>query len=277
MSRVYTFSSVNSLFSREPSRAMKEILDLIRSIALSDLGILIVGEEGTEKRWLAETIHSFSARAGEQCTAIDCANVDPASITSVLFGSEELALDGMKVTPGLLESANHGTLVLENVSHLKPAVVSELARVQVHRHFRRIGGYTSLETHARIITTMTLRPPANGSAVHEPGELYHRSSQIIINLPPLRERRDDILFLIERYLAGRPDASGRGHPGITTSALRHCLEYNWPGNAQELEAVVRDALSRSPDEVIRARHLPDYLRSSAKVAGKSRVLEPQGT
>ena len=156
MPRVYTFASIDSLFSREPSKIMRDILDVVRNIALSDLGILIVGEEGTEKSWLATTIHELSGRAKERILFVDCAAHSAAAVEQLLFGSEEVEAGGVVITPGLLEEVSNGTLVIENLSALDMKVREQLSKVVEHRHYHRIGGYAGIHSNVRMISTMTV-------------------------------------------------------------------------------------------------------------------------
>lgn len=273
MPRIYTFSSMNSLFGPVPSKIMQDILEVIRSIAVSDLGILLVGEDGTEKIWLANLIHEFSERINEKIVTIDCSILDKNQAELLLFGSEEIVIDGVRITKGAIEENSRGTLVLENLCSLPLHLQEKLAKILEHRHFRRVGGFTEIETYVRIISTVNKRssdPTGVGSLDRETS--YHLCP-VIINLPPLRERRDDIPFLIEKFIVETSDAATQRFRGITSGALNRCLTYDWPGNTRELKEVVRHALMNASDMFIRTTDLPKYLRERSKAIKKSAISE----
>ena len=265
MPRVYTFASIDSLFSREPSKIMRDILDVVRNIALSDLGILIVGEEGTEKNWLATTIHEMSGRSREKIVFVDCSAHSAARVEQLLFGCEEYEADGVRITRGLLEEISNGTLVIENLSALDQKVRERLLKVVEHRHYHRIGGNTGIHSNVRMISTMTVAVPRQDAGAFAGREVHRGLSPIVINLPPLRKRPEDILFLIEKWIRETSDDTQKKWTGITSGALQRCMAYDWPGNASELREAIRHALSNASDKFIKTSDLPEFLRVRGRI------------
>jgi len=273
MPRVYTFTSIDSLFNREPSKIMRDILDVVRNIALSDLGILIVGEEGTEKGWLATTIHEMSGRAKERIIFVDCVSHSAAAVEQLLFGCEEYEEGGVRITRGLLEEVSNGTLVIENLSALDQKVRERLSKVVEHRHYHRIGGNTGIHSNVRMISTITVSVPRQEEGAFAGREFQRGLSPIVINLPPLRKRPEDILFLIEMWIKETSVATQKKWTGITNSALQRCMAYDWPGNASELREAIQHALMNTSDKFIRTSDLPEFLRVRGRIVKKNQIEE----
>ena len=239
---------------------MQNILQTIRNVAVSDLGVLVVGEEGTEKEWLARMIHDFSGRSEGAFIHVHCSLLKYDEMEMTLFGSEELLMDGVTIRKGVLEESSHGTLLIENVSDLPTSLQMKLARVMEHRHYHRVGGFEHLQANIRVITTLNKKPGdmiVNGNFGKE---IYYRVCPVIINLPPLRERREDIIFLIEKFVKEFSEHHPSHPKGMTAGALRSCLTYDWPGNVTELKNVITYALDSCSDKVIRKIDLPEYVQ-----------------
>ncbi len=252
-----------------PSKVMQTIQQTVDRIAVSDLGILIVGEPGTGKRWLAEMIHLRSGRAGRRFLHVDCSAIAPDAIERELFGGEELTLSGAEVTAGLFETAAGGTIFLDNVADLRPMLQLKIARSLELHHFHRIGGGREIGMNVRVVAAISKLPMGFGSLKGQHPEVYyHRMCPIIINIPPLRERKEDIIFLMEKFLRQAAAGSGRAPRGITSDAVRACLDYDWPGNAWELKKVIEHAAMMCDVQFIARNHLPGYLLEGVKPAGE---------
>lgn len=250
-----------------PSKVMQTIQQTVERIAVSDLGILIVGEPGTGKHWLAGMIHLKSGRAAKRFIQVDCAAIHPDAIEGELFGMEELTLAGGEVTPGLLEAAAGGTIFLDNVADLRPQVQLRLARSLDHLHYHRVGGGRELGMNVRLVAAISTLPHGAGLKGLHSEVYYHRMCPVIINIPPLRERKEDIAFLIEKFLRQAASGSRRAPRGITADALRACLEFDWPGNAWELKKVIEHAVMMCEGQFISKEHLPEYLLEGLERSG----------
>lgn len=260
MSHAYTFSSISALFDAAPSQVMQTIMQTIRHIAVSDLGVLIVGEDGTEKEWLARMIHDYSGRTEGKFIHFDSSRSRQDAMERTLFGSEELLMDGVAIHRGVLEESSNGTLLIDQVSNLSAMLQMKLAHIMEYQHFHRVGGYEQLQANVRMITTLNKKP---GDMIVEGNfgkEIYYRMCPVIINLPPLRERREDILFLIKKFVVEFSQHHQIYPKGITAGALQSCLTYDWPGNAKEVKSVIGHAMGSCSDRCIRKIDLPVYLQ-----------------
>ena len=259
MQRRHVFSSMGTLFGPRPSLVMQDIIETVERVAVSDLGVLITGEPGTGKKWLAHLLHNFSGRHEKDAVMVDCSSCPPDEIERVLFGSEQVTFSENEVHCGILEKTAGGTLILHRISELPEPVQIKIIRAIEHQDFHRLGGKENIRLSLRLIATVQ-RTFGETQAPGELGkEIYHRICPITINLPPLRERRDDIPFLIEHRI-GEAAIGERQRPrGITASALKVCLKYPWPGNVRELQHVVVEAVKNCPDQFIGRKHLPEYL------------------
>jgi DNA-binding NtrC family response regulator len=256
MRRNHLFHSLDTLFGPEPGLVMRQIIQTIERVSVSDLGILIVGEEGTGKQWLARMIHRLSGRARHPLVSIDCTTVNQQEVERELFGSEKMKQHG------LLQQAGGGTLSLANISDLPPALQMKIVRTFEHQHYRRFDSPEHITVNVRMIATMRKTTTA---AEQEYGkEIYHRICPVMINLPPLRERREDIPFLIEQFINESNIPSTRRPRAITADALATCVNYGWPGNVGELKRVILGALEGSSDKVIHRDQLPERVRKPAR-------------
>ncbi len=237
---------------------MRQIIGTLERVAVSDLGILIVGEAGTGKNWLARMIHSLSGRATRPITAVDCAALDGERGERSLFGWEETGLRGTSVATGLIEDASGGTILFDRISALNTSLQLRIVRTFEHHHYRRVGGYHYVPLNARAIATVRKKFGEVGHEGEVGKEIYHRFCPVMINLPPLRERRGDISFLIEQFIFSAVPAANRPK-GITGDALTLCMKYHWPGNTRQLKGVIASAAAHCSDEFIGRDHLSAHL------------------
>jgi DNA-binding NtrC family response regulator len=254
------YAPVSSFGKLKPSPIMQNILQTIEKIAASDLGVLIVGEQGTEKEWLARTIHRMSGRADHEFVNIDCSTPSTELVEKEIFGFEELTLTGIEIYNGIFEEAAGGTIFFDHISMLPVALQTKIARVLAHQSFRHMGGFEEIGINIRVIASSVKNPSETVEGMISGHEYSLRIWPVIINLPPLRERRDDILFLIQRSIIEASDRYRRQPPGITTGAISACLAYNWPGNAHELQRTIDLAVTMCHDSFIQREHLPNYIQ-----------------
>ncbi len=253
---------MRTLVGPEPSRLMKEILGVIRGIALSDLVVLIVGECGTEKEWLAKKVHEMSGRSAERFVSLDCSNLDHDSMAQVILGHEDLTLTGVEINKGILEAASGGTLLLDNITALSPDVLRRIAGSIEHQQFRRVGGSQEVMTRVRFILGVCKSYDSNGEDQRVEKEISNRVCPVIVNLPPLRDRKEDIAILIKEFMSESQETSARQPLSMSDDAMRICTHYDWPGNAQELKMVIEHSVKLCPGNVIQEPHLPEYLREA---------------
>ncbi len=251
----------------KPSQIMVNILQTVERIAASDLGVLIAGEEGTEQEWLARTIHRMSSRSGKEFVRVDCFSRNFETLEKEIFGFEEPAFTEVEITRGALEEAAGGSIFLMNISDLAPALYAKLAKSLTHQHFRRVGGQRELPINVRVIATLSRSPSDISSSPLASKDAFQRICPVIINLPPLRERREDIPILIRRILRELTDQANPVQAGIHPAALEICCRYDWPGNALELQRAITHAAAVCDGRLIRMEHLPLDLRQAA--AGQS--------
>jgi DNA-binding NtrC family response regulator len=221
-----------------------KMLDVWKSIgraAASDVPVLVTGETGVGKELVAHAIHEHGDRRGKPFVAVNLAALPPALLESELFGHERGAFTGAAARrEGRFELAADGTLFLDEIADLDPVLQTKLLRVLEDRRFERVGGSEQLETHARIVSA-TSRPT---STMRE--DLYYRLGVLRIDVPPLRERRQDIPALVQAFLA----MAAPPRRAISEAALDRLVEYHWPGNVRELRHVIQHACVMSAAEVL---------------------------
>jgi len=225
------------------SASMKEVVRTIQRVAASDVPILVTGESGTGKEVMADLIHAMSKRAGGRIIKINCAALPRELIESELFGSVKGAYTGAHTDrEGLFRQAENGTLFLDEISEMPIDTQSKLLRVLQDQEVRPIGGKVSYKTNCRIVAA-TNRPPAEAikdSKLRE--DLFYRISAITVHLPPLRERRDDIMPLANSFLKRFAAQANRALSGFSPSATERLTGFEWPGNIRQLQNEVQRAV-----------------------------------
>jgi len=235
------------------SAAMRRVFDLISRVAPSDATVLILGETGTGKELVARAIHQRSPRAKKPFVAINCAAITETLLESELFGYERGAFTGAdRRKPGMFELASGGTLFLDEIAEMPPTLQAKLLRVLQEKVVYHLGGTTPIPVDVRIIaaTNKDLKQLVREKKFRE--DLYFRLAVFPIQLPPLRERRQDIPLLVENYLARR-GASAK----VSPEAMELLMGYDYPGNVRELENILERALILSGGKDILPEHLPE--------------------
>jgi len=245
---------------------MRTILETVERIAVSDLGVLIVGERGTGKKWFAHVIHKVSGRSGRPFVHIDCSAIPSDAIEKVLLGWEDLTLGGIEIHEGALEKASGGTIFFNNICDMPVPVLMKIARILENQQFRRVGGFEEIGVNIRVLAVLSkdILQEDEGNLLAR--DVCSRFCPITINLPPLRERRADIPFLIDQFIQEQCPEKSRRPGGITADALNICRSYYWPGNSWELRMVVKHAIERCSGQFIQGSHLPEYLQGQAKAS-----------
>jgi DNA-binding NtrC family response regulator len=229
-------------------------------IAPSETRVLITGESGAGKEVLADVIHAWSSRAAGPIIKVNCAAIPETLLESELFGHERGSFTGAHAQRiGRFEEADHGTIFLDEIAEMSPALQAKLLRVTQDGRFQRVGSNREIHTGARILaaSNRNLEDEVKGGRFRE--DLFYRLNVIELNIPPLRERREDILPLAGRFI--EEFARGRARFSESVSA---CLEnYSWPGNVRELRNAMERAVLLSRSELILPEHLPARARATA--------------
>ena len=225
------------------SASMKEVVRTIQRVAPSDVPILVTGESGTGKEVMADLIHAMSKRSGGRIIKINCAALPRELIESELFGSVKGAYTGAHADrEGLFRQAENGTLFLDEISEMPIDTQSKLLRVLQDQEVRPIGGKVSYKTNCRIVAA-TNRPPAEAIKDNKLREdLFYRVSAITVHLPPLRERRDDIMPVANAFLKRFSAQANRSISSFTPSAIERLSGFDWPGNIRQLQNEVQRAV-----------------------------------
>ena len=261
--------------------ASQHVLEIARKVADTTTTVLITGESGTGKDQLARWIHEAGPRRDAPFLKIDCASLPAELVESELFGHERGAFTGAESRkPGRLEMAQGGTIVLDEVAALAPGVQAKLLRVLEERKFERLGGNQTLEMDARLIalTNTNLELAVAGGRFRE--DLYFRLNVLVIHVPALRERPQDIAPITEHWLARLASIHGRTGAQIEPEAMRALEAYAWPGNVRELKNAIEHALifGKDPkkDGLLRREDFPGVVQFADGNAGsgaKPRTLE----
>ncbi len=235
---------------------MQKLLDLARNIASSNSTVLIQGESGTGKELLARYIFENSPRRHKPFVAINCAAIPENLLESELFGHEKGAFTGAATQRiGKFEMANHGTILLDEISEMSLQLQAKLLRVLQEFELDRIGGKISIPIDVRVICTTNgdLRRAVDDEKFRE--DLFYRLNVIPLTIPPLRERKDDIPQLVEHFLKGNGERGGSGR-GVSVSLEAQALlqKYDWKGNVRELENFIERAALVCEEGVIEPRH-----------------------
>ncbi len=233
------------------SEKMARIGDLIACVARSNATILIQGETGTGKELVARAIHQHSTRKEHPIIAVACAAIPEALLEAELFGHEKGAFTGaIRERKGRFELAHRGTLFLDEIADLGPAVQSKLLRVLQEKEFERVGGTQTIKVDVRVISATRKRLEDEVLAGRFREDLFYRLKVIPVVLPPLRERKEDILPLTEHFLEKYARSLGKEIRGITPEACRHLLAYHWAGNVRELEATIQRAVTLTQNPML---------------------------
>ena len=234
------------------SSALSDVVSQARKVAATDVSVLINGETGTGKEVFAQAIHSASGRRGEAFLALNCSAFSRELLESELFGYKAGAFTGaVKDKKGLLEEANHGTLFLDEIGEMALELQSKLLRVLETGEFVKVGDTKTTHVDVRILsaTNRNLKEEIANGRFRE--DLYFRLSVFRILLPPLRQRRDDILLLAQHFIGLYARQIGRTAPSLSTEAKNIFLAYPWPGNVREMMNAIEHALIVCEDEITR--------------------------
>ena len=239
------------------NREMQEIFKIISTVAKSNATVLILGESGTGKELVAKAIHKYSNRASKPFVDINCGAIPHELLENELFGHERGAYTGAdRRYIGSCERANGGTLFLDEICEMDPALQVKILRLLQERSFNRVGGTEKITVDIRFIaaTNRNIEEEVRKGNFRE--DLYYRINVVPIHIPPLRERKDDIILLARHFLEKYSTKNEKMFVDISPAAAEYLVNYSWPGNVRELENVIERIVVLYNDSMVRTKHLP---------------------
>ncbi len=243
------------------SDRMEHVYHLVEKISKTDSTVLLTGESGTGKELIAKALHYNSLRKNNRFVAINCAALPESLLESELFGHVKGAFTGaVQEKDGLFSVASGGTIFLDEISSTTPAIQTKLLRVLQEKEIKRVGGTDIEKVNVRIIaaTNVVLEQEVQNKNFRE--DLFYRLSVIPIELPPLRERKEDIPLLLEHFLSRLTQQRERKMLKIENDALECLMQYNWPGNIRELENIIERVVTLTENDSIKAEDIPSNIR-----------------
>ena len=259
------------------SDPMRQVHEHVTQVARANTTVLLRGESGTGKELLAHAIHYNSARAKGPFVKVSCAALPHDLIESELFGYERGAFTGANANKkGRFEIASGGTLFLDEIGELSPMTQVKLLRVLQEREFERVGGTESIKVNIRLVAATNKDLEKAIAAGDFRDDLYHRLNVFTIFVPPLRERRSDILLLADHFLEKFSREHGKQVRRVSTPAIDMLVSYHWPGNVRELANVIERAVVVCDASVVHGHHLPPTLQT-AEASGTTPTLTLQQT
>ncbi len=263
-----------AIFGTSPKiRSVKELIKVVARTPKTS--VLIQGESGTGKELVSKAIHKLSTRKDKPLIAINCSAIPENLMESELFGYEKGAFtDAKNMKKGVFELAHGGTLFLDEISSMKLSLQPKLLRVLESQSFRRIGGTSDIKIDVRILaaTNQNLKQCVDNGEFRE--DLYYRLKVMVINLPPLRERLEDIMPMAKMFIEQNNKEFSKNITGFSEEAEKLLLNYEWPGNVRELKNVMERAVILCQNEIVDADHLPIELRTSPPKQSKTIVPPP---
>ncbi|HJO48169.1 MAG TPA: sigma-54 dependent transcriptional regulator, partial [Candidatus Scalindua sp.] len=257
------------------SDVMCDVIKLAEQVAPSQASVLIQGENGTGKESIASLIHRIGTRSDKPFIKVSCAALPDTLLESELFGYEKGAFTGaVSQKEGRFELANEGTLFLDEIGEITPSIQVKLLRVLQEGEFERLGGTKVLRSNVRIIsaTNVNLENAIKQKRFRE--DLYYRLNVITMNMPPLRERREDIPLLISHFLKIYQERNNKVVDGISEDVLDILTNYQWPGNVREIKNVIERAVVLTQDRIITQKDLPENI--SKKKVEERKLTIPFG-
>ncbi len=259
------------------SPAMLQVFDVIQQVAPTRATVLITGETGTGKELVAHAIHNLSPRKDGPFVAVHAAALTSTLLESELFGHEKGAFTGaVERRIGRFEAADGGTLFLDEVSEIDPAMQVKLLRVLEERAFERVGGTKTIQVDVRLVaaTNKDLKKLVSEGKFRD--DLFYRLSVVTVNLPPLRDRRQDVPLLVQAFIRQCSAENGKPVRDITAEAVNTLMAYDWPGNVRELRNTIEQMVVLSRGERLTLRDVPAAIRGGADLT-KISVVRPGTT
>jgi two-component system response regulator PilR (NtrC family) len=259
------------------SPRMVQVFQLIAQVAPSRSTILVVGESGTGKELVAKAIHANSPRKDKPFVVVNSGSLPPDLLESNLFGHVKGAFTGaVYAKKGLFELADKGTLFFDEIGNIPLETQAKLLRVMQEREFMRLGGVETIKVDVRVVaaTNIDLRRAVDEGRFRE--DLYYRLNVIAIQLPALRQRKEDIPALVQHFVDKYGQENGKNVQGVASEVLQVLMDYDWPGNVRELENVIERGVVLSTTGVISKELVPEHVRSSPSFHMPQVAVPPEG-
>lgn len=255
--------------------AMQDVYKAIGRVAPKNVTVLIRGESGSGKELVARAIYQHSDRSDGPFLAVNCAAIPEALLESELFGHEKGSFTGAdRRRIGKFEQCNDGTLFLDEIGDMPLALQSKMLRVLQEQSFQRVGGNETIETNVRIITATHRDLKAASEAGRFRSDLYYRLNVFEIEIPPLRDRLDDLPLLVQHFVARARVELDKGVKSVSPETLDELRAYPWPGNIRELQSVIKQAVLKSVGPVLLPDFLPEFARAGHAASAESVLAEP---
>ncbi|MBP9020927.1 MAG: sigma-54-dependent Fis family transcriptional regulator [Syntrophobacterales bacterium] len=255
------------------SRLILELKETISIVAPTNAWILIMGENGTGKELVARAIHKQSKRARKPFIEVNCAAIPEDLIESELFGHEKGAFTGAtSAKKGKFDLANEGTLFLDEVADMSLKAQAKILRILQEKKFERVGGTKVIDTDVRVIAATNKDLEKEMEAGRFRQDLYYRLHVIPLTVPPLRERKDDIPLLVQRFLKEFSLKEGVENKAITEEALDRLMQHDWPGNVRELKNIIERLVIMTSDSVIRSEDIPPFIKPTVQDILEEEIL-----
>ncbi|MBB6144912.1 DNA-binding NtrC family response regulator [Silvibacterium bohemicum] len=239
------------------SKKMQELFALIERVAPSNVSVLITGESGTGKELVARTLHELSPRKSKPFVAVNCAAIPETLIESEIFGHEKGAFTGaLERRAGCFELAEEGTLLLDEIGEMPIGTQAKLLRVLEERKLRRLGSKVESPVDVRVLAATNKEPETAVEDGHLRGDLYYRLNVFNLQMPPLREHKEDIPSIVDSMLVDMNRKHNRRVSGVGSEMMSRLVAYDWPGNVRELRNTIERAVVLSMEDQLEAHHLP---------------------
>lgn len=242
--------------------AMKSAIEKAKRASMSNSSVLIYSETGSGKEVFAQSIHYCGLRKDKPFIPINCAAIPATLLEGMLFGTEKGSFTGAENKKGLFEEANHGTILLDEVNSMEPYLQSKLLRVLQEGNIRHVGASKSIDIDVRIIATLNEKPEKLIESGKLRKDFYYRLGVLKIEIPPLRQRKEDIPIFVDKLIKNYNRTLGKNISGIDEDMMKKLLEYDWPGNIRELKNVIEAAMNMSDDNSILTQDYFDYIISN---------------
>jgi DNA-binding NtrC family response regulator len=260
------------------SPGMQEVLATVEQVSPSNATVLLGGESGVGKDMIARAIHQHSRRVNGPFVKINCTAIPENLLESELFGYEKGAFTGaVTAKPGKFELADKGTIFLDEIGDMPGSLQVKLLRVLQEREFERLGGTRTIKVDVRVVaaTNQDLRAALEQGTFRE--DLYYRLNVVPISIPPLREHKEDIPYLVDHFIARFAESSGKTIDGITPEAMKLLVDFHWPGNVRELENIIERAVVMASGTKIEAGDIRLDVAASGSGASPSAAEESSAT
>lgn len=254
---------LNDIITNSP--AMMDIKDMIMKVASTDSAVMIYGETGTGKELIAQAIHSYGHRNNNKFISQNCAAIPSNLLEGILFGTVKGSYTGAENRRGLFEVANGGTLFLDEINSMDINMQSKILKAIEEKEVTRIGGLEAIKTDIRIISALNEPPRLCVEQKKLREDLYYRLNVVQIDIPPLRERTEDIIYLANYFISSFNKKMNKSIIGLSDEAEELFLNYSWPGNVRELRNVIEGVFNIIGSRYIQLRDLPPYLLNQYEV------------